>query len=65
MREWIREQPASPETAPSDWYWYWDDKDREPCVIELWPKRDIVRYRGWWGPRVEPLKRPPKLKGRG
>lgn len=62
MREWIREQPASPETAPSDWYWYWDENDKEPGVYELWPNRDIKRYKGWWGPRVIPPDKPPSKK---
>jgi len=55
--KWSKIPPIAPKSPPSLYYWYWDNGDIEPCVMELWAKRDVKRFAGdWW---LEPVPCPP------
>jgi len=54
--KWSKKSPESPKYPPSLWYWYWDKDEIEPCVMELWAKRDVSRFTGYWW--LEPVPGP-------
>ncbi len=51
-KEWGKIPPIPPTEAPSDWYWFWFEGEKEPWVVEIWPNRSISYLIGWWGPKV-------------
>lgn len=53
---WTRKIPEPPPTG-SEWYWYWDPKEKEPWITEIYKGCwKFYTYEGlWW---EEPVKRP-------
>lgn len=46
---WSRNVPEAPEKGfDSLWYWFWPEGDKQPVVMEIWPKRDAKRLKGFW-----------------
>ena len=63
--EWTRETPEVPTRKPSTFIWYWDEKDPEPTVMELWPNRSVAHKKGFWGLVIVPAPRTNPIKGEG
>ena len=65
--EWTRTQPEAPTKKPSQYYWYWDDLETEPWVVEVWPLRYLDHFNGWWSkkPIDRLLTKPKKEKKTG
>lgn len=58
--EWTKNPPVN-ETDTSEWYWYYDPKNKHPEIIEIWPKRDAKRLDGlWWTTKIAIPKLPKK-----
>lgn len=46
---WTRNTPESPAKGfDSLWFWYWADGEKQPIVMEIWPLRDVKRFKGFW-----------------
>jgi hypothetical protein len=62
---WTKRKPTAPVVGEkADYYWYYDPRDKEEGVIEVWSDRDINRFDGWWWhPKVErALEDPPEVE---
>lgn len=47
--EWTREAPIPPKPGePFDYWWFWDDREAHPTVLELWGDKSISFKKGWW-----------------
>jgi hypothetical protein len=44
---WKKSPPIN-NTDISEWYWYYDPKHKSLEIIEIWPKRDVRRFDGYW-----------------
>lgn len=55
---WSKKPPKSPISGPSLWYWFWQKGEEEPVIMELWAKRDVKRFKGYWWHEPQPC--PPK-----
>jgi len=59
---WTKTKPIAPSEYPSDWYWYYEDRHKEPWVMQLWPNRTLHAYNGlWWDEKVNRVTDKPKL----
>lgn len=58
MSQWTRKPKPVPKHPPSDWQWFWHDKEDEPTIQELWPDRKHWPDGWWWDGPLHP--RPPK-----
>ena len=73
--QWTKRQPLPPTIGQniSQFYWYKEETTDKEWIIELWPGRDIKRYKGMWSdrpiPRPEGVAIPPPvlepMKGKG
>jgi hypothetical protein len=52
IMEWTKNPPVN-ESDTSEWYWYFNPKEKHPEIIEVWPKRDTKRLDGlWWTTKI-------------
>jgi len=46
-KKWTKDPPIN-DSDISQWYWYYDSRNNEPEIIEIWPGRDVKRLDGFW-----------------
>ena len=61
---WSKKTPKN-NTQISEWYWYYDPKNKAPEIIEIWSKRDVSRFDGyWWSNNISVPQVPTKNSGK-
>lgn len=57
--QWSKTPPVAPEKGfNSEFYWFYDSMDKTTTVVEVWPKRWLKHYHGYWW--TTPISRPPE-----
>lgn len=51
---WTKQPPVPPEDGPSDWHWFKYESEKEPMVLEVWPKRMWWPVGLWWSGDLHP-----------
>jgi len=54
---WSKDPPLAPLKKPSKFYWFYDPSLKEMWPVEVWPKRYLDHFQGfWWS---IPIDKPP------
>jgi hypothetical protein len=59
IMKWSKDPPIAPEKGfVSEYYWFYDSISRVMTAVEVWPKRWLKHYHGYWW--ITPIARPPE-----